>query len=69
VDAVAASHADRVAVLEGSALEHPDELMELVVDELERVAHRDPLRGVDDVVGREPVVDVSSFVPDRLLHL
>ena len=69
VDAVGAAHADRVAVAHGLLLERRDERVELIVDELERVAHHHALRGVDDVVGREPVVDVAPFLTARLLHL
>ena len=69
VDAVAASHAHRVAVFERAPLERGDEPVQSGLDHPQRVAHRDALRGVDHVVGREPEVDVAAFLAARLLHL
>ncbi len=68
VDPVRASCHRGVALLTGAACEHRFERVDRVDHEVEGAHERDRQRGVDDVVGREPVVHpLRGRSPDPLL--
>ena len=64
VDAVSAADHGRVFELPGAALEDFGEALQILRDDLRRLADEQGLRGVDDVVGGEAVVEPAGVRAD-----
>ncbi len=68
VHAVRATHARRVAVLLGTDADDVERAVDAGEQQLARLAQDEGQRGVDDVGGRQPVVEPARLRPDLLGH-